>query len=71
MSLVINANAKLKQRIALELLVANFYAAGNTVTTATALVGKKPKTFRSSQGAWGKGRKAVTLRNSGFARAKG
>lgn len=71
MSNACNANAKAATRTALELLVADFYAAGNTASTCAIVASAKPKTFRSSQGAWGKGRKAVTLRNSGVSKGRG
>lgn len=56
MSNACNANAKAATRSALELLVAEFYAAGNTASTHALVANAKPKTFRSDQ-------KAVTFRS--------
>lgn len=71
MSMFVNAQAKASKRATLESLVSEFLASGNEIVECPTYRSKKPKTFRSSQGAWGKGRKAVSLRNMGLARAKG
>jgi hypothetical protein len=49
MSNACNANAKAATRTALELLVAEFYAAGNTASSCATVASAKPKTFRSDQ----------------------
>ena len=71
MSFVINPNAKSETRNALQSLVDSYIAQGNSVVVCPTYASKKPKTFRSSYGAWGRGAKSVTLRNSGVAKGRG
>lgn len=71
MSMFVNASAKATKRAALSELVDQYLASGQTVVVCPTYRSKKPKTFRSSYGAWGRGAKAVSLRNEGYAKGRG
>jgi hypothetical protein len=65
-----NANAKAPTREFANSLVQAFLNSGLTITVCpTRKI--KPKTFRSSYGAWGRGAKAMTLRNAGISKGRG
>jgi hypothetical protein len=70
MSLFTNPDAKSAKRATLQSLVDNYIASGNSVVVCTTYKSKKPKTFRSSYGAWGQGAKSVSLRDAGVARGR-
>jgi hypothetical protein len=67
---VVNAQAKAEKRVELNAYVQAFIDSGLTITVCPTR-NVKPKTFRSSFGAWGRGAKACTLRNSGVAKGRG
>ena len=67
---VTNAQAKAAKRAELNAYVQAFLDSGLTITVCPTRM-LKPKTFRSSYGAWGRGAKACSLRNMGFAKGRG
>lgn len=67
---VVNAQAKAEKRAEFNAYVQAFIDSGATITICSNHT-VKPKTFRSPFGAWGRGAKACTLRNSGVAKGRG
>lgn len=70
MSFFTNPAAKSAKRESLQSLVDSYIAKGNSVVVCSTQRSKKPKTFRSSYGAWGQGAKSISLRDAGVARGR-